>query len=299
MSRRINVLPVLEELDMMELEPSPIADSPTDIFSASFASSSDSRPHSRETLSKASTLNAPSSSVFLWLIRSQRYSSYVFTSFLGLHLTTTSLIPLLTNSISSSDNALLLARTAYQSTPLLETLLIPGALTVHVLSGIGLRLCRHCLAKKRYGKAPAFWEKRVWSTTSIAGWLLLPPLVAHAIVLRVVPLYVDGGSADVGLQYVTHGFNYHGRIGWWLNSCFYTGFVGTATWHVVNGFAKYFRIRNKRHVNIAAGVMTIGWLGGLFGVITRAGCATGYLGRKYDEFYDFVYGGLPLSLLTS
>ncbi|RPB26069.1 hypothetical protein L211DRAFT_759178, partial [Terfezia boudieri ATCC MYA-4762] len=221
--------------------------------------------------------------------RSQRYSSYVFTSFLGLHLTTTSLIPLLTNSISSSDNYLLLARTAYQSTPLLETLLIPGALTVHIISGIGLRLCRHCLAKKRYGKAPAFWGKREWSTTSLAGWLLLPSLVAHAIVLRVVPLYVDGGSADVGFQYVTHGFNYHGRIGWWLNSFYYTGFVGTATWHVVNGFAKYFRIRNKRQVNIAAGVMTIGWLGGLFGVVTRAGSATGYLGRKYDAFYDLVY----------
>ena len=91
------------------------------------------------------------------------------------------------------------------------------------------------MATKRYGKAPSFWDKREWSATSIAGWLLLPPLAAHAIVLRVVPLYVDGGSADVGLQYVSHGFNYHGRIGWWLNSIYYAGFVGVASWHVVNG----------------------------------------------------------------
>ncbi|KAF8419538.1 hypothetical protein EV426DRAFT_272624 [Tirmania nivea] len=81
-------------LDMMELEPSPIADSPTDIFSASFTGSSNSRPQSRGTPAKASIFNTPSSSVSLWLTRSQRYSSYVFTSFLGLHLTTTSLIPL-------------------------------------------------------------------------------------------------------------------------------------------------------------------------------------------------------------
>lgn len=121
----------------------------------------------------------------------------------------------------------------------------------------------------------------------------------------------------MGLQYVSHGFNYHGRIGWWLNSLFYTGFVGVATWHVANGrlihlkpqrsrmslisstgFAKYFRIRNKRRVNIAAGAMTIVWLSGLFGVITRAGSATGYLGRKYDEFYGFVFRGLPIRSLS-
>lgn len=61
------------------------------------------------------------------------------------------------------------------------------------------------------------------------------------------------------------------------------------------GFAKYFRIRHKRLVNIAAATLTIAWLSGLFGIITRAGSATGYLGHKYDEFYGFVYRGLPIT----
>lgn len=69
----------------------------------------------------------------------------------------------------------------------------------------------------------------------MAGWLLLPPLLAHSLVLRVIPLYLDGGSADVGLQYISHGFDYHGRIGWWLNAVYYVGFVTVASTHVVNG----------------------------------------------------------------
>ena len=70
----------------------------------------------------------------------------------------------------------------------------------------------------------------------MTGWMLVPPLTTHAVILRVVPLLVDGSSADVGLGYVAHGFAYHGRrLAWWLNAGFYTGFVAVACFHVVNG----------------------------------------------------------------
>ncbi|KAI5794438.1 hypothetical protein DFH27DRAFT_484868, partial [Peziza echinospora] len=231
--------------------------------------------------------------------RTQRYSSYAFTSFLGLHFTTTSLIPLSTLSITSGSSSLLLARVFYQSSPLVETILIPGTLAVHILSGLALRIRRHRLATKRYGGPPKFWSRKNFTGTAIAGWILLPAVALHAVVLRVVPWWVDGDSGEVGLEYVAHGFSHGGRLGKWLSSAYYIGFVGIASYHVVHGFAKYFRIRSKRRLNIVAALISTAWLSGLFAVIVRAGASVGYLGKKYDQYYDTFYNGVGISAVSS
>ena len=48
------------------------------------------------------------------MTRIQRYSSYTFSAFLAAHVTNTSLIPLLTRSVQSSDAYLLLTRPYYR-----------------------------------------------------------------------------------------------------------------------------------------------------------------------------------------
>ena len=266
MPERHNVPPSHEELpsdiyeDLTELDPSPMAESPTgSVRSDSRASKPsnlhncnlDSSNHDNQNSNQNNNQNnnhnqnrhqaPPFGKLSLWLARTQRYSSYAFTSFLSLHFTTTALVPLVTRSVHTADSSLLLARTVYQSQPTLEYLLIPCSLGVHILSGVGLRLRRHYLARKRYGQAPSFWARQSWSPTSVAGWVLVPPLAAHAIVLRIVPLLVEGSSADVGLGYVSHGFAYHSRrLAWWLNAGFYTGFVTVACFHVVNGMCFLF-----------------------------------------------------------
>lgn len=63
---------------------------------------------------------------------------------------------------------------------------------------------------------------------------MLPFVAAHTGLLRVVPLLVDGGSHEVTLEYLGHGFSL-GPWGWWVGSGFYTAMVGLVSYHVVSG----------------------------------------------------------------
>lgn len=63
---------------------------------------------------------------------------------------------------------------------------------------------------------------------------MLPLVAAHARLLRVVPLLVDGGSHEVTLEYLGHGFSL-GPWGWWRWGGFYTVMVGLVSYHVVSG----------------------------------------------------------------
>lgn len=63
---------------------------------------------------------------------------------------------------------------------------------------------------------------------------MVPFVAAHAGLLRVVPLLVDGGSHEVTLEYFGHGFSL-GPWGWWVGSGFYTVMVGLVSYHVVSG----------------------------------------------------------------
>lgn len=170
--------------------------------------------------------------------RTQKYSSYAFASFLGIHATTASLTPLIFG-LDSGNSSLLLARTYYyQSHPYVELFLIPGSLLLHIGSGLGLRAYRHYQQRKRYGGRPpaalAQWRWRNFSSMSLVGWTMVPFVAAHAILLRAVPLLVDGGSHEVTLEYLGHGFSL-GPWGWWAWSGFYTVMVGLVSYHVVSG----------------------------------------------------------------
>lgn len=234
--------------------------------------------------------------------RIQRYSSYAFTIFGAFHLANTSIIPLITRSVQSADSYLLLTRPYYQSLPF-EPLLITAPLALHISSGLALRLFRRRQQVHRYG-AESFSERRSikWpalTATSIAGYVLTPLVLGHAFVNRVLPLLYEGGSANVGLEYVSHGFAKHPII----SITGFTAFVSVASYHFVWGWAKWLGltpeqvrsvdgdtqvIRKRRFylVNGAAAALTGLWLAGGLGVVGRGGEASGWLGKAYDELYS-------------
>lgn len=130
------------------------------------------------------------------------------------------------------------------------------------------------------------------------GLAMTPLVLGHAFINRVIPLWYEGGSANVGLEYVSHGFAKHPIIS-------YAGFtvlVGVGSWHVVWGWAKWLGLtpaqvtsygqegqsRKKRRFYVINGVafaLASLWLAGGLGVVGRGGEATGWLGREYDELY--------------
>ena len=332
---------------MQELEPSPVEDDPPAAEKDSYFPPRDPSPTS-STASRSSFLGLSGHSITWWrasyssssitiraradlalfpaatfcllifpnpmlipciVLRTQHYSSYAFTAFLAAHITNTSLIPLATRSLPASDTYLLLTRPYYQSS-LMEPLLVVAPLTLHIASGILLRLHRRRVAAVRYGAETRSQRQKIpWpklSGTSALGYVLAPLVAGHVFVNRIIPLIYEGGSSGVGLQYVAHGFAKDP----WVAGIGYVGFVGVASWHVVWGSAKWLGVlpenvsgtdedgvgmgeeeREGRKrvrwwiVNGVAAALAGLWMAGGLGVVARGGAMTGWLGRGWDELY--------------
>jgi hypothetical protein len=219
-----------------------------------------------------------------------------------MHITNTSILPLITRSVPSADKYLLLTRPYYQSLPF-EPLLITLPLGLHISSGLALRLYRRRQSLHRYG-AESRKERRSiqWpalSGTSALGYLLTPLVLGHAFVNRVMPLLYEGGSANVGLEFVSHGFARHPAVAF----TGYTALVAAGSWHTVWGWAKWLgltpasvvqggpegQMRRKRRfyvLNAVAALVAGLWLAGGLGVIGRGGASEGWLGKEYDSLYS-------------
>jgi hypothetical protein len=156
---------------------------------------------------------------------------------------------------------------------------------------------------RRYGAESRTDRKRIaWppvSGTSALGFALTPLVLGHVYVNRVLPLLHDGSSANVGLEYVAHGFARHRAVSF----VGFSALVGVATWHFVWGAAKWMRwtpasvvkhgpegqvIRKRRWyvLNAVSAAVTALWLAGGLGVVGRGGQAEGWLAGVYDELYQ-------------
>ncbi|KAK6070839.1 hypothetical protein SCUP515_08240 [Seiridium cupressi] len=257
-----------------------------------------------------------------YLTRIQRYSSYTFTVFAGLHVINTSIIPMIYQSVPYSEPFLLMTREIYQ-TRISEPLLIGLPVAAHVLSGLALRLIRRSQNLKRYGGATPemyalhrsktsvntsidTWRNglRIWpviSNVSISGYLLILPLAAHVFINRVLPLIAEGDSSNIGLEYVSHGFARHGLQPWIAYTLLLTAGAG----HMVWGWAKWLGVappmnwrkttvdkalRKRRSrtwwgINALATLVAGLWAAGGLGVVARAGAADGWIGKVYDGIY--------------
>jgi Protein of unknown function (DUF1691) len=239
------------------------------------------------------------------VIRTQKYSTYAFSVFSLMHIANTSIIPLITRSVPQSESYLLLTRPYYQNRPF-EPLLIGIPLVLHVGSGLALRLLRRQQAGRRYGTYSSRQDRRkLWpplSLISASGLASMWLVGGHAVINRVVPLWTEGSSANVGLEYVAHGVAKH-PIAATLG---FTVLVGTAVWHMTWGWAKWLgltpnqvvssKLREGEHlqlvqkkrwylVNGTALALSLLWLAGGVGVVGRHGEAEGWLAGVYDGVY--------------
>ncbi|KAK8172158.1 hypothetical protein BKA80DRAFT_195371, partial [Phyllosticta citrichinensis] len=294
-----------EVFSLLELDPAPVDD---DFRStrADGARPSSSWSAKVPTPSRMSSLGLGEHSPVFYLTRIQKYSSYAFTLFAAAHITNTSLIPLTTRSLPASDTYLLLTRPYYQDFPF-EQLLVIAPLALHILSGLALRLYRRRQTVRRYaGEASTRSERRrvPWpavSGTSALGFASTALVGGHALVNRGVPLLVEGSSAGIGLEYVSHGFARHPVLS-------FVGFgalVSVAVWHGVWGAAKWNgwtpaqlvrpgyegEIRRKRRwyvINGIAAALAGLWMAGGLGVVGQGGAATGWVARDYDNLFKSI-----------
>lgn len=290
--------------ELQELEPSPVEESPYEHASDYFPASSKDSPSGLPppVLSRNNTSGLGNHSVVWWLVRIQKYSSYAFTLFTTAHIANTALIPLATRSVQTSDTYLLLTRPYYQSS-LFEPIVVGIPLWTHILSGVGLRLYRRRQAALRYGAENHRERKSIpWpklSGTSALGFALTPLVAGHMFVNRLLPLWQEGGNANIGLEYVSHGFAKHPL----LSFAWFVPLIGVMSWHVTWGWAKWLgwnpaqvteggqegQIKRKRRwwaVNGVSAVIATVWMAGGLGVIGRGGGALGWLGKEYDMLFS-------------
>ena len=154
------------------------------------------------------------------------------------------------------------------------------------------------------------------SLQSRLGYLLIPLLGAHALVNRVMPVILDGGSSGVGLGYVAHGFA-RSPVFW---NTFYAAFVTASVWHIVGGWAawmgwKVTTVRKERGKPgsieyglgqtqdslvakkqkksrwLVSGTIAVGtavWLAGALGIIGRGGQGSGWEASGWNKIYSQV-----------
>ncbi|KAK5169896.1 uncharacterized protein LTR77_005874 [Saxophila tyrrhenica] len=288
-------------LDLQEVEPSPVEETPSQSKDGYFPDSSNA-PKGTHHLG----LHSQHSSIW-WLSRIQKYSSYAFSAFAAAHITNTSLIPLLTRSVPASEPYLLLTRPYYQGLPF-EPLLVVIPLYAHILSGLALRVARRNLAAKRYGEGTSspegwktFFTSKFWpsvSGISKLGFAMTPLVVGHVVINRAVPQGFAGGSSNVNLGYVSHAFAKHPAVSF----AGFAALLGVGCWHITWGWAKWLgwtpdqttamggerEVIKKRRwyiINGLAAALTTLWMAGGIGVVGRGGEAPGWVGRGYDEMY--------------
>lgn len=287
------------QFSMHEIDPSPVEDTPQEQRDSYFP------PKDEGHQSLAGTIFGRDARSLPWyLMKIQRYSSYAFTVFATMHITNTSLIPLVTQSVPASEPYLLLTRPYYQS-PVAEPLIVAAPLLAHVGAGLALRLYRRHTDLQMYGaesradKRTIAWPKA--SGTSKLGFAFMPLLAGHVLVNRIVPLRVHGGSSAVGLGYVSHAFATHPVVSFFGFAALIIVGVAHSTWGMakwlrlaptqVAGIGKEGKLRQKKRwwgVNATAAAIAGLWLAGSFGVVAKGGVATGWVGREYEELYKAI-----------
>lgn len=162
------------------------------------------------------------------------------------------------------------------------------------------------------GKAGGYSGWPVFSYISASGYVFSVVLAAHVFVNRVLPLAVEGDSANIGLAYVAHGFVRHRVMSWLAYGVLLAGGCG----HMVWGWAKWVglaqgagwtlerhtgnaavdratRKRRRRRlmaVNAVAAAATALWAAGGLGIVARGGETLGWVGKLYDGLFEKVPG---------
>lgn len=238
------------------------------------------------------------------LTRLQKYSAFVFTGFAFLH-TTTVMTPL--GSVEAANQLLSMSRTVYHA-PGMETALVWAPLTVHVFSGIALRLIRNYKfrqlhdASRRHDSSAVRARKDVLvknpdkeagliggfanyfglgvkkslsfkkfglSPLQLSGYVCIPLLGIHILQARILPKLVEGDSSLVSFEYIGFIMNKNPILNWVV----YPSLLLFLNYHIISGLITYLKVKNFKLRKLS-----ISWIN----LLTLVGSYNLYLLSKLD-----------------
>ncbi|ODV95063.1 hypothetical protein PACTADRAFT_34803 [Pachysolen tannophilus NRRL Y-2460] len=144
-------------LNLKQLSPEPLEISNGSMTSRDNIGINKSRRNSEVEILENESSKKIISKITRYLLKAQKYSSIVFSVFALLHGSSVLISPLI--SVEIADEVMMMSRTIYQM-PGLEGILIFGSLTVHILSGITIRILRNIRKKSYYGGSGSSPERR-------------------------------------------------------------------------------------------------------------------------------------------
>lgn len=262
-----------------------------------------------------------------YLVKIQKYTGYLFTTFLGLHLLSVVISPGLGISMGKSQDLFELGRAVYQQIPGMELLLVTGCSIAHIASGVGVRIIRSYIRNQNgvtnrslltnsasgipvagddigLGGVTSLiglgYRKSIISTLipdlsplSFSGYILIPVLWYHFLKFRWAPLVHDGDSSLISLQFITQYLNFEEflpRYQKWWNFLGLTFLVWVGLYHMVSGLWKIrrrFSARDKKLGYIIINGLT------LLSVISllrfkRMELDTGFLGKLFTKYLRYI-----------
>ena len=225
-----------------------------------------SLPHSNSTITLRRILTG--------LTRVQKYSAYIFGTFLGIHVTSVVVVPCLPSMIvplTIKQEIFEMARAVYHSIPMFETAVILASSITHVIAGISIRAVRWRINRHRpitrqkshdapvneksddvglggitsligLGYRKSIISKLVPGLTplSFSGYCLFPLLGYHFYKFRYLPYSIDGDSSLINLEYISYYLNVSPQAwGNLFNFVSIASLVWVTAYHVTSGWLKF------------------------------------------------------------
>lgn len=186
-------------------------------------------------------------------------------------------------AVDMANQTMLLGRVYYQH-PVVEPVLVWGAISAHLVAS----LVRRALLPGRALRAPQHWTWRTWH--NVAGLALVPVLLVHVLTNRIAPASAHPAIAELSpseldLSYVAWGFAHAPGI----STVVYAWLCVTGAVHAVGGLPKLAeRLRRRTRASpmigaalVVAGLLLLGtWriarggLAGLAGPMQARFCAS-------------------------
>ncbi|KAI7902989.1 uncharacterized protein BX663DRAFT_509119 [Cokeromyces recurvatus] len=165
------------------------------------------------------------------LTKVQNISAIAFSTFTVVHVS--QLLAANVGGVQLSNRMLMLGRPFYQDQHI-EGLVITGAAVTHAMAGMGKWLIRY------YWRTPNN-NNSTYSLHSLSGYLLIPLMGLHYILVRNLPKHYYGDSSFIDFGYVAWGLQNRPLF----TSILHVGLIMTSTYHIMNGF-KYLINGNKK-----------------------------------------------------
>jgi hypothetical protein len=242
----------------------------------------------------------------------QRYSSYAFSGFLGLHFANTCIVPLTTwfsskTAISNIDNGFMITRQIYRPTLAVESSLIFAPLFVHIACGVMLRATRIIdlyrepiparhdgltrISLINYLAQPHIRARLTLNLSDIAasGYITWLCVALHIYTVRNIP-WKYAGEGETSITIVTYALQKHPVLFYTL---YYT-LISAGVFHVISGWGKWLELtgtpRAKRWKNYIVTAVNLLWLSSLIRV-GRLEILSDALKAGYDTLYRYFWSG--------